>query len=329
MSKSKTAVQQRPFAETALAHAAKDIPTAHPQQTVAEARQILTQRPWEAVDVVCILDDAGRLQGVVGLRRLFAANESDRLQDVMEANPIYAPKETDREEVASLAIRSEHTCVPIVDGDGVLVGLVPDREIVAILRQEHIEDVHRLAGIAREAEHVRETLESPPPRRARDRLPWLILGLVGSFFAAIVMSGFETTLEKNVAIAFFVPMIVYLADAIGTQTEAIVVRGLSLSRISMKQLFFGELAAGALMGLSLGGLALPMVWIGFHDPMLAIAVSTAIFFAGTFATGIGLLFPWVLAARGFDPAFGSGPVATVMQDVLSILVYFGAVNALT
>jgi magnesium transporter len=197
---------------------------------------------------------------------------------------------------------------------------------MAILRGEHIEDLHRLAGIQRENAQARHAIEAPPTRRARDRLPWLLVGFLGSFLATFVMSRFEHLLEARLAVAFFVPGIVYLADAIGTQTEAIAVRGLSLSRASLRHLLAGELRTGSLIGAVLGALSFPAVWLAFQDVWLALAVALAILTAGMTATTIGLLFPWVLASAGKDPAFGSGPVATIIQDVLSLLIYFMVVR---
>jgi magnesium transporter len=140
------------------------------------------------------------------------------------------------------------------------------------------------------------------------------------------MAGFQATLESTVAVAFFVPGIVYLADAIGTQTEAAAVRGLSLTHEPLRQLVGGELRTGLLMGLILAGIALPAVWLAFGKLSLALAVAAALLGAGGVATTIGLLLPWLLWRSGRDPAYGSGPLATVIQDVISILIYLTIVT---
>jgi cation transporter-like permease len=216
----------------------------------------------------------------------------------------------------------------VVDRAGVLLGVVPAPALLEILHREHVEDLHRLAGIARESELARDSIESPPIRRARDRLPWLLVGLCGSMLAAFVMSRYERVLQANLAIAFFVPAIVYLADAIGTQTEAVVVRGLSISRLSLRELLFAELGTGMLIGGTLGGLALPFIGLAYGDFRLAASVALAVCAAGSAATTIGLLLSWLLQRMGKDPAFGSGPLATVIQDVLSLLIYFAIATAL-
>jgi magnesium transporter len=144
----------------------------------------------------------------------------------------------------------------------------------------------------------------------------------------MVVASFEQALSANIAIAFFVPGIVYLADAIGTQTETVAVRGLSLSHAPFATVVGGEARTGAIIGLTLALCVLFPVWWWFKDFRLATAVAVALFTAGTAATTIGVLFPWAIARAGRDPAFGSGPMATIVQDVLSLLIYFITVGLL-
>ena len=145
--------------------------------------------------------------------------------------------------------------------------------------------------------------------------------------ATFVVASFERALESRLEIAFFIPGIVYLADAIGTQTEAIAVRGLSLARGGIGHLLAGELRTGALIGLALALAAFFPILLAFGDARLAAAVSVSIFAAGAVASAIGIGLPWLFARRGLDPAYGSGPVATVIQDILSIVVYFMVLRA--
>lgn len=308
--------------ETASQHLVKRVPTAHADETVG---QILARLPGKALDfaeAIYLVDTSHRLLGVIPIAELLAAAEHQPLHEIAKNSfPIVLP-DTDQERVASLAIRHRITAVPVVDSDHRLLGVVPPLALIEVLRHEHVEDLHRLAGIRRENRRARHAMEAPPVRRTRDRLPWLLAGFAGSMLATYVVARFEQALQSRVAIAFFVPGIVYLADAIGTQTEAIAVRGLSLSHATLGTLIAGELRTGLLIGLILGGLAFPLVWLSFSDVHLALAVALALLAAGTMATTIGLIFPWLLSHLGRDPAFGSGPIATILQDVLSLLIYF-------
>jgi magnesium transporter len=283
---------------------------------------------YESVASVYVLDDAKRLLGVVPLSRLLAAPAEQPLAELMMADPPVVLPGEDQEGVAGRALAHRMSEIPVVDPQGRLLGAVPPLALLDILRREHIEDLHRLAGITRENSHARSAIEAPPARRAHDRLPWLLVGLVGSMVATFVVSRFEHALESRVAVAFFIPGIVYLADAIGTQTEAIAVRGLSLSHAPLSVLLREELDAGLLIGLTLGMLTLPAIWWVFADFSLAVSVALSLVLAGGVATTVGLFFPWLLFRAGKDPAFGSGPVATIIQDVLSLLIYFTIISLL-
>jgi hypothetical protein len=132
--------------------------------------------------------------------------------------------------------------------------------------------------------------------------------------------------KKTVMLAFFIPGIVYLADAVGTQTETIVVRGLSVG-VTMRRMIRRELLSGLVIGFTLAAIAGPLVWWWWGDASVALAVGLALFAACSTATLAAMLLPWVFSAAGRDPAFGSGPLATVIQDLLSILIYFAIAAA--
>lgn len=316
------------IAETALQHLVSRVPVAAPDETVGAILARLPGSSFESVDAIYVVDDRGHLCGLLPLPDLFAACQDRTLATIMIEHPPAVHPDEDQERVAGLAVSHDRGAIPVVDTQGQFLGVVPAQALIAILRHEHIEDLHRLAGIRQETTVARRAIEAPPIRRARDRLPWLLVGLLGSILATVVVSRFERVLEARIAVSFFVPGIVYLADAIGTQTEAIAVRGLSLSRAPLRHLLAGELESGLLIGFTLGALSFPAVALGFGDLALALAVALAILTAGAVAASIGLLFPWVLSHAGKDPAYGSGPIATIIQDVLSLLIYFTITQAL-
>jgi magnesium transporter len=298
-----------------------DIPVAPASSTVQQQLDTLRSRRFAFAELICVVDASGRLCGAVPIVDLVAAAPERTLASLVRTPPVAVGSGTDQERIASLALRHGLTAVPVVDGDGRPRGAVPATTLLHVLRHEHVEDLHRLAGIHHGAALTHDPLEAPVVQRTVDRLPWLLVGLLGSMVAAFVMSRFERALEAQMSLAFFVPAIVYLADAIGTQTESMVVRGLSVSHAPLRQVLPGELKTGVLIGGILGALAFGIVtWV--TDLRVGIAVGTAVLGAGTLATGIGLLLPWLLYRSGKDPALGSGPLATIIQDVLSLLLYF-------
>ena len=312
--------------ETVGSHVASAV-LARPGETASAVLARLAAEKPASVELVLVTGKDSRLVGVVPIARLFAAPAGETLAKIAERNFPAVTTDTDQEHAASAALHHGVDALPVVDAEGRALGVMPAQALLQVLRREHVEDLHRLAGIQREAAQARHAIEDPPLRRARHRLPWLAVGLAGSALATAAMASFESTLRATIAVAFFVPAIVYLADAIGTQTEAIAVRRLSLTRRGIGHLLSGELRTGMLLGATLGIASFFPVWLVFGDPRLAAAVATAIFTAGTMAAGLGLLLPWWIARSGRDPAFGSGPLATVIQDILSLLVYFGVVRA--
>jgi magnesium transporter len=308
--------------ESAGEHIVTRVAVAQEGESVQTVIERLLEQGFDTLEAVYVVDSSHRLVGAIRLPDLHRAQRSRVIAELMDRDYPRVSSHQDQEHVAAEALRGRATSVAVVDNDDRLIGVVTALSLLDILRHEHVEDLHRLAGIQRERTRDRSALEAPPMRRARHRLPWLLVGLAGSMLAAMVVSRFEHVLASNLAVAFFVPAIVYLADAIGTQTEAIVVRGLSLSRLSLRHLLANEVRTGLVIGLVLAAFSFPMVTLAFGDVRLSISVAAAIVVAGGVATTIGLLLPWLFQRMGSDPALGSGPVATIIQDVLSLLIYF-------
>ncbi|KPK56889.1 MAG: hypothetical protein AMJ59_21365 [Gammaproteobacteria bacterium SG8_31] len=302
------------------------IPTARPGEPIGSVLSGLAGGDYESVGAVYVVDDNGCLQGLVRLPRLLSAGMQHSVSDVMEeVAPVVAADE-DQERVVAMAVRVAE--VPVVDENWRLLGAVPSPALMRIQHREHLEDFDRLAGILHDQEVARAAIEGRVLSRALNRLPWLLLGLVGGAGATWVMAVFEEAMATRIAVVFFIPAIVYLAGAIGTQTVAIAVRWLSMSQLSIRRLMVGELYTGAVIGLVLAAVTFPMIYLILGDPRLALAVSLSLVMAGAVSTTIGLLLPWFLWKIGRDPALGSGPVATILQDVFSLVAYFVVVSAI-
>lgn len=312
-------------AETAGRLMSRHVPFAGPGETVAALRHRISQSSFDIIDPVIAVDGGGHYLGVIRLARLLDGDGERPAHELVDPHWPSVVAVMDQERVAELARASRLIGVPVVTKAGQAIGCISATRLLDVLWREHTEDMHRLAGIMKPLDVARHALDEPPVTRAYRRLPWLGVGLVGSSIATAIMASFEATFAGNVKLAFFVPAIVYLADAIGTQTEAVAVRGLSLAHRPFSDLLRGEAAAGLLIGLVLALLVFLGVAAAFQDIRLAAAVSLAILAAGTIAATVGLTLPWVLSRQGLDPAFGSGPLATIVQDVLSILIYLGAV----
>lgn len=318
----------RDTAEASSRHVGPQALLADPHERAGRLRRRIAHHAHRDWDLVCVVEPDGRLLGTLSPQALLALADEALLGEAADRHGPRVSPDTDQERMASVALHRRVAAMPVVDAEGRLVGVVGPAALMDILRREHVEDLHRLAGISRETQRARQALEEAPVRRARHRLPWLLVGLLGSMLATWVVARFESALAAKPVLAFFVPGLVYLADAIGTQSEAVAVRGLSLSHSRLGRLLGGELRTGLLIGGVLAALALPMVWLAFGDLRLALAVTLALAGASLVASVLGLTLPWLLGRLGIDPAYGSGPLATIVQDVLSLLIYFGCVTTL-
>jgi magnesium transporter len=199
--------------------------------------------------------------------------------------------------------------------------------MLAVLLREQDEDVARFGGYLSSASSALESSEESVAKRFWHRLPWLALGLAGSVGAAVIVSGSEASPSVNIILAFFMPGFVCMADAVGTRTEALVIRGLSVG-VTIGQVVRRELIIGLLIGAALAAILLPVVLLGWSSVDVAVAVAHPRFVACSTATDMALALPWVLERLGKDPAFGSGPLATVIRDLLSIVLYFAITGAI-
>ncbi len=156
-----------------------------------------------------------------------------------------------------------------------------------------------------------------------DRIPWLFVGLLGGVLTTFIVSKYEAILSADVRLAFFIPIIVYLSDALGTQSETIYVRELSeRKRLNLKRYIIKEslvgLGLGIISGVTLG--LLSAYWLS--SPAIGLTIGLTMAINLTIAPSLAILIPNLLYRRHTDPALGSGPLSTVIQDLISLLVYF-------
>jgi magnesium transporter len=282
---------------------------------------------FDCADTVFVTDSQGHLEGIVRINDLFT-DGGRPIADIMEAEHEAVRYGDDQEEIAVLAIKLNMIAVPVVDDDGRLIGAVPPEALFKILRNEHMEDLQRLAGIEPHREGPVVALDAPLSDRFRRRLPWLLFGLFASSVITLVMAGFEETLAENVAVAFFVPALVYIAGAIGSQAVSVAVRGLAADDVALGALIRDEFIIGTAIGASLGLVSFIAVYVVFDDGILSLAVGLAVLGGGTISAVVGFGLPWVFQRLGSDPAMGSGPICTVVQDVASLSLYFVLISAL-
>lgn len=307
--------------ETAAEHLLRRVPVLAPSMNVGAARAAVLGATFDYAADLAVCDD-GRLVGMVTIESLLAAPADAVMRDVMDPDPPFVQLTEDQEIAAWKAVQHGERSIAVVEDGGRFIGLIPPRRLLSVLLMEHHEDMARLVGVMHATQSARASLEEPLARRFAHRLPWLLVGLLGALLAADAVAWFERDLHTNLILAFFLPSIVYLADAVGTQTETLAVRGLSVG-VALPGIVWRELVTGLAVGTGLALVAAPLILWRWREPDIALVLALSLISTCTVATGIAILLPWLISRLGADPAFGSGPLATVLQDLLSIVIYLG------
>lgn len=311
----------------AVHHATLGVPTATAEQTAAEARDALVGASFESARELVVLDAAGVAVGLVALEAVLAAPADRRLGEVMRRELPTVTFETDEEIAAHAIVESGAGCLVVTAADGRFGGLILPEQMLPVLLAEHDRDLARLGGSLPGPRQARGAAQERIVRRLWHRLPWLLLGLVGAMVSAVLMGAFDERLDANVLIALFVPAVVYMAAAVGTQTETLLIRALAVG-VSVRAIALREVVTGVIIGIAVGAVFFAFAAIGWGDTEIALAVGISLIASCTIATGVAMLLPTLFVRLSIDPAFGSGPLATVIQDLLSILAYFTVVIAI-
>jgi magnesium transporter len=300
-------------------YATARVPTASTSETAKSARSAMVGETFDLVDEIVVLSEE-KLVGLVALSDLLEAADESSIEDLMDRDPVILRAGASEERAAWAMVRRQQRNLAIAEPDGSFVGLVPSDKLMGRLLTEHDEDAARLGGYLASSGRARLAAEEPVHRRILHRLPWLLIGLVGAMASAVIVGSFEEQLDKKVLLAFFLPAVVYMADAVGTQTETLLIRGMS-AEINVRTVVRRELITGVLIGILIGAAFYPFAVIGWGDADVALAVGLALIASCSIATSVATVLPRLLARFGSDPAFGSGPLATIVQDLLSIAVY--------
>ncbi len=268
-----------------------------------------------------VLDANKELVGVVSFRDLLLADADEVIEDIMFTRLISVSVDTDQEEVAKIIRKYDFTAVPVVDENNTMVGIITIDDVIDIVVEEADEDIAKLSAGGRDID-----FDTPAHVAAFRRLPWLIFLLLIGLVSANIINFFEHTLEAVVALSFFMVIITGMTGNTGTQSLAVVVRGLASRDIlpgTIRNLILRELGVGLIIGVINGALIalITLLWQG--NIYLGIVVGGALFLSLIIGTLAGTIIPLILYYFKIDPAIASGPLITTLNDIFSLTVYFG------
>jgi len=303
---------------TELISLPEDIPV---EEAIARLRDIAPQA--ETIYYVYVVDESGRLIGVISLRELIAASDGTLVKEVMRRNVINVNAQLDQEEVARVVSKYDLLAVPVVDDQERLLGIITVDDVIDVMEQEATEDIYRLAG-AGEVVGM-ELTEAPVSKVVRLRLPWLLISMFGGFISGSVIGGYESTLEAIVILAVFIPVIMDMGGNVGTQSLTIFVRGLATGQIDRSEAwpyFFREIRIGLTLGAISGAIISVAAFLWQGNPYLGLVVGFSMLATISVAALIGTLVPLVCSMINIDPAITAGPFVTTIKDVTGLLIYF-------
>jgi magnesium transporter len=269
-----------------------------------------------------VVDRDDKLIGIVGLRDLLVANPTATIESFMKTDVQRATVETDQEEVARMMQHYDLLALPVVNAEGKLAGIIHYDDIVDVIEEEATEDIYRLANVADGDLQV----WSPMGLTVRRRLPWLVVNLLTAFLAASVISLFEATIARLAVLAVFQSIVAGEGGNAGTQTLAIMVRGLALGEINFRDIWralLREAGIGLIHGVVVGVLVALGAWAWRGIPVLGLVIGLAMM-GNLVAAGLaGTLVPLTLRALKLDPALASAVLVTTVTDVVGFGLFLG------
>ncbi|QFT86750.1 Magnesium transporter MgtE [Halomonas sp. THAF12] len=292
--------------------------------TVSRAMMRVRQTAPDAETVyqLYVIDPEGRLAGTMSLRQLMVARPGARVDDMMIHDVIHTSVDTPQEEVARIVARYDLLALPVVDEMRRLVGIVTHDDALDVVESEATEDFHKGMSIgALEGGVSRVPLLS----LYRKRVTWLVLLVFGNLLSGAGIAHYEATISAQVALVFFLPLLIGSGGNAGAQAATLTVRGMATGDVGVRdwgKLFGRELLVAGSLGLTMALAVAPIgVFRGGEAVAMVVAVSMiVIVLVGSL---LGLCLPFVLDRLGWDPATASAPLVTTLIDATGVLIYFG------
>lgn len=327
--------------ETAGGIMSTDFATVLEEMSCSEAiAKVRTDAPSKRmIYYIYVVDKNMTLKGFITLKDLILAEPYQQVAEILHSEYVEASVEEDRESVAQKIEKYDLVAIPVVNYRNQLVGIVTHDEAIEVIRAEQTEDMEKFMGIVPDKEDL-GYMETSFWQHFKKRAAWLVSLAAFGILSGIIIHQFETTLEKMIILALYIPMLADAGGNSGSQAATVVIRALSLGQIKVldwMKIVWKEARIAVLLGIALGILAFGKVMFLSWDaatpdayglPFIAFVIALAISLQVLTATVIGALFPLLVKSLGGDPAVAASPAITTVVDVTGLLIYFGVAIAL-
>ncbi|MCH4563208.1 magnesium transporter [Halomonas sp. EGI 63088] len=297
--------------------------------TVSQAMMRVRQTAPDAETVyqLYIIDPDGRLAGTLSLRQLMVARPGARVDDLMIKDVISIPVDQEQEEVARAVARYDLLAVPVIDAEQRLVGIVTHDDAMDVAESEATEDIHKGMSIGQLEDGVSRV---PLWSLYRKRVIWLVLLVFGNLLSGAGIAYFEDTIVAQVALVFFLPLLIGSGGNAGAQAATLMVRGMATGDVGVKdwgKLLGRELLVAGSLGLTMA-LAVAPIGVLRGGEAVAMVVAMSMVTIVLFGSLLGMCLPFLLDRLGWDPATASAPLVTTLIDASGVLIYFSIATAI-
>lgn len=285
----------------------------------------------ETLNVIYVVDDNGKLIDDIRIHEILLSPPEKKISDLMDENFVELNVHDDQEKAVEVFKKYDRVALPVVDRNGILLGIVTVDDVLDVAEEEATEDIQKLGGT--------EALEDPyidtsTLQLVKKRGKWLVFLFIGEMLTASAMGFFEDEISKAVVLALFVPLIISSGGNSGSQAATLVIRAMALGEIKLNdwwKVMRRELISGFLLGLLLGsvGFIRIVLWhfftdiYGEHWFLIALTVLGSLIGVVLWGTISGSMLPFIIKKFGGDPAASSAPFVATLVDVVGIVIYFG------
>ena len=279
-------------------------------------------RDAETVDIIYVVDNEWKLLDDVPIKRFILAKPDQIVADIMDFNFICIEAKQDQEQAYHLIERYDLTVLPVVDTDGVLLGIVTVDDIIDVLEEEVTEDFHKTSAINPVEEKY--TLATPF-LLYKKRVGWLTILLLADFISSNILAHYEFALKAVISLAFFIPILIDSGGNTAAQSSTLVIRALATGELTLKKWFQvvrKELLIGLMLGLTLASILYIRSFFWKGGPQVGLVVGFSMFIIIIWANLLGSLLPIILTKFKFDPAVISSPLLTTIVDSTGLINYF-------
>ena len=271
----------------------------------------------------CYVTERRRLIGIVSAKDLMTTDDDVLIQDLMETEIISVKTHTDKEEVAKLFTKYDFLAIPVLDTDGLMVGIVTFDDAMDVMVEEATEDITKMAAINPSEKTYFETSVFT---HAKNRIPWLLILMFTSIITGTIITKYENAFAAIPLLVSFIPMLMDTGGNCGSQSSTLIIRGIALSQIRFRDIFrviFKEFRISLIVGTVLAVTNGIRIMIQYHNNVeLACVIALSLVGTVVMAKLVGCMLPLLASKVHLDPAIMASPLITTLVDIFSILIYF-------